>query len=295
MQSSEPAKQPNQIHVHANGLRFRLHEWGQQYQGQRPSIVLVHATGFHGRCWDQVVAGLGRRHVIAMDQRGHGGSDSERFENWRAFGDDLAAVLAQLELTGAIGVGHSMGGHAAVTAASLDPSRFSQLMLVDPVIMDPSYYSLWDPKVLSGEPAHPAARRRFQFASAQDMVERYRARLPFSLFTDAAMADYCEYGVVDAGEGVELACAPDFEARIYDSAFSHGAILEHVKAVNVPVTVVRSMQPTKPDDIMDFRYSPTWQHLAQAFVQGRDLCLQELTHFMPMQDPAVVADLIREL
>jgi len=286
---------PNSRSIAVNGMNFSVYEWGEQYQGQRPTVVLVHATGFHARCWDQVVAHLGERHIIALDQRGHGGSDTDNFNNWSEFGDDLVAVLNALKLSQVEAVGHSMGGHASVAAAAMDKALFSKLLLIDPVILEPGFYAMWDENVLAGDPQHPAARRRAEFASREEMFERYRERLPFSLFTEAAMRDYCQYGLVDCEEGVRLACPPAFEARIYDSACSNQAILEQAKDVDIPVTVARSMQPKKPEDIMDFRYSPSWNQLASQFPQGRDVVLEHLTHFMPMQDPAQVAQLIRDL
>lgn len=287
--------QPRTHTVAANGFQFSVHEWGENLRGQQPTLVLVHATGFHGRCWDQVIADVGERHIIAVDQRGHGGSSKDLFNNWSEFGEDLIALLRAMDLSGVEAVGHSMGGHASVAAAAVAPELFSKLLLIDPVILDPSFYDLWDEKVLEGEPMHPAARRRSEFDSREDMYERYRERLPFSLFTDAAMKDYCEHGLVEDGDGVKLACPPAFEARIYDTASSNRAILERAKEVQIPVTVARSMQLKKPEDIMDFRFSPTWPKLPEQFPRGRDVLLEHLTHFMPMQDPEKVAQLIREL
>jgi len=281
--------------VKANGINFAVHECGQEYQAQQPTLILVHATGFHGRCWDQMIRHLEDRHVIAIDQRGHGASEHKSFSNWSEFGEDLAALITELEVSGVEAVGHSMGGHASVAAAAQHPALFSKLLLIDPVILDPSFYSMWDAQVLTGEPTHPAARRRSQFSSRDDMFDRYRERLPFSLFTEAAMRDYCHHGLVDNEEGVQLACAPAHEARIYDSVCSNQSILEQAKKVSIPVTVARSMQPTKPEDIMDFRYSPTWKQLASQFPNGEDRLFEHLTHFMPMQDPEQVAQLIREL
>lgn len=287
--------QPDSRAIAARNINFMIHEWGKQYQGQQPSLVLVHATGFHARCWDQVVANVGERHIVAIDQRGHGGSDAPEFSNWSEFGDDLIAILTALELSQVEAVGHSMGGHASVAAAAKQPSLFSKLLLIDPVILEPSFYTLWDPKVLAGDPLHPAARRRSEFASRDEMYDRYHERLPFSLFTDQAMRDYCQHGLVESDTGVRLACPPQFEARIYDSACSNQDILEQATQVTLPVTVARSLQPEKPEDIMDFRYSPTWNQLASQFPQGRDVLLGHLTHFMPMEDPVQVAQLIREL
>ena len=81
------------------------------------SLLLAHATGFHARCWDQVIAHLGERHVIAVDQRGHGRSDKMPITDWRVLGEDLDALVRALELRDLVGVGHSMGGHAMVEAA----------------------------------------------------------------------------------------------------------------------------------------------------------------------------------
>ncbi len=147
--------------VKANGINFAVHESGQEYQAQQPTLVLVHATGFHGRCWDQVIQRLGDRHVIAVDQRGHGASEQKSFSNWSEFGDDLAALLTALELSGVEAVGHSMGGHASVAAAAQNPSLFSKLLLIDPVILDPSFYPMWDEQELNANcveslcPLHP--------------------------------------------------------------------------------------------------------------------------------------------
>lgn len=288
-------QKPQSSRVLANGIDLVTHEWGETYRGQQPTLVLVHATGFHARCWDQVIHHLEGRHVIAVDQRGHGGSSKNQFDNWSVFGDDLVALLTQLQLTKVEAVGHSMGGHAAVAAAAIDESLFAKLLLIDPVILEPGFYSMWDDKVLQGDPQHPAARRRSEFSSRDEMYDRYRERLPFSLFTDQAMRDYCQHGLIDCDEGVRLACPPNFEARIYDSACSNQKILEQATQVNIPVTVARSLQPKKPEDIMDFRYSPTWNQLASQFPQGRDVLLEHLTHFMPMEDPKQVAQLICEL
>jgi hypothetical protein len=45
---------------------------------------------------------------------------------------------------------------------------------------------------------------------------------------------------------------------------------------------------------MDFAASPTWPKLAAQFARGRDVYLPELTHFIPMQAPDLVARYILE-
>jgi pimeloyl-ACP methyl ester carboxylesterase len=72
-------------------------------------------------------------------------------------------------------------------------------------------------------------------------------------------------------------------------------IHDNVRSVKVPVTVMRAQQRQEgPRDHTDFSASPTWDRLAQEFPQGRDVFLPGLTHFMPMQDPALVAAYIED-
>ena len=156
---------PTEHRTRANGIDLAWFEWGAAHRGREPSVLLAHATGFHARCWDPVVRRLGDRHVIALDQRGHGRSDKTDVTHWRVFGQDLAAFVRALDLEGVVGVGHSMGGHAAVEAAAAEPTRFSRLVLVDPVIVPPDQYGEggW---TLAGD-QHPTAKRKRSPASAK--------------------------------------------------------------------------------------------------------------------------------
>jgi hypothetical protein len=40
---------------------------------------------------------------------------------------------------------------------------------------------------------------------------------------------------------------------------------------------------------IDFALSPTWSGLADSFADGTDVHCDDLSHFMPMQDPEKVA------
>ena len=54
-----------------DGVDLHWFEWGER-KGQ--TVLLVHATGFHARCWDAVVRRLPGRHVFALDMPSHGAS-----------------------------------------------------------------------------------------------------------------------------------------------------------------------------------------------------------------------------
>jgi pimeloyl-ACP methyl ester carboxylesterase len=131
--------EPTRHRIPAHGVELCVFEWGRAAPGA-PTWLLAHATGFHARCWDPVVRRLGQRHVVAVDQRGHGRSDKPEITHWNVFGRDLEAVVRALDLADVIGVGHSMGGHAMTEAAAASEDRFRRLVLVDPVISAPGDY-----------------------------------------------------------------------------------------------------------------------------------------------------------
>jgi non-heme chloroperoxidase len=88
-------------------------------RGEGPPIVLVHGVTLGVATWAPQLHHLAARHrVIAVDQRGHGqslhGTDGHLLER---LADDLIEVLSALEVTGAVLVGHSMGGMVTQLAA----------------------------------------------------------------------------------------------------------------------------------------------------------------------------------
>lgn len=279
-----------------NGITASVYEWGAAGDAHRPTFLLAHATGFHARCWDGVIAHLGARHIVAVDQRGHGRSDKVFPVHWQDFGQDLAALIRALDLTDVIGVGHSMGGHAITQAAAAEPQRFQRLVLIDPVIVSPEEYAAAGGATLASAWQHPTAKRRNRWASPDEMFERFKDRPPFAAWDRDVLRNYCEYGLLPdaSGDGFVLACPPEFEAAVYTAARGNGAVYDSVRAIEVPVLLVRVMEPPPDRNWMDFRYSPTWPGLITHFRSGRELHLPEETHFLPMEKPEVVAKLILE-
>ncbi len=275
----------------ATGARIAYFEWGRAGD---PVVLLIHATGFHARCWDQVVRALpANRHVIAVDVRGHGRSEKTGpITNWRDLGDDIAELVAHLGLTNITGAGHSMGGHCLVQIAIKHPEAFKRLVLIDPVLMAPEFYAqrFWPEGT-----EHPVARRRNNFASWEVLYAAFKSRHPYSLWRPQVLEDYCRHGVLPARDGgAELACPPAIEASIYVN--STGAELyDKTHTLDMPVTIMRAKErPAGPRERMDFSDSPTWPKLATMFKRARDVYLPHLTHFIPMQEPELVARFIAD-
>lgn len=105
--------------------------------GDGPAVVLAHCWTGQRATWAPVAHRLVQRghRVVLYDQRGHGGStvgdDGCTIE---AIGDDLAAVLDELDVRDAVLAGHSMGGMAVQSFVARHPTtataRARRLVLV---------------------------------------------------------------------------------------------------------------------------------------------------------------------
>ncbi|MBK7673051.1 MAG: alpha/beta hydrolase [bacterium] len=98
-----------------------------------PALVFVHGWSCDGTYWNQQVKHFAATHrVVVIDLAGHGASGQERKAyTMESFGGDVAAVLQQLDLKGAVLVGHSMGGPVVVEAALAAPDRVAGLVGID--------------------------------------------------------------------------------------------------------------------------------------------------------------------
>jgi pimeloyl-ACP methyl ester carboxylesterase len=107
-------------------------EYITEGQGE-PALVFVHGWCTSKKYWRYQLQHFSREYkVVALDLAGHGDSGTHR-KNWSipAFGQDVAAVVDDLQLHQAILIGHSMGGSVIIEAARLLPGKVIGLIGVD--------------------------------------------------------------------------------------------------------------------------------------------------------------------
>lgn len=292
-------REPEVRFVEVDGLSLAVHEWAGDGTAEGGTaeggpVVLVHATGLCGRVWDPVVASLpeGLR-VLAVDIRGHGLSDcppiEERF-HWRGFGEDVAAVLEQLDLRDATLVGHSMGGHAATAAALEVPERVARLVLLDPTLTAlPSEQEPLRPPASE----QPSRKRRNEWASPEAFFDNLRGKPVMSTWDERALRAYTVHGLRQVeGGGYVLACPPLFEASIY--AGNQSACLDDdLPRITAHVSVVRA-RPRTPEDPPGLGPTATRMEAVARFRNVTDRQLPAASHFFPLEEPEVAADAIIE-
>lgn len=276
----------------SNGVDVTLHEltpWSTT-NGPDPRRVLLmsHATGFHGRCWEPVAQHVAERfRCLALDYRGHGSTrvDPGWQVDWERYGDD-ALVAGRHAAScdsgpGLLAVGHSMGGACLLMAAHRDPALFRGLVLFEPIVFPTDR-----PGPSTGSPlAEGARRRRRRFASLAEAEANYAAKPPMGSFTPEARWAYVNGGFRPTPEGeVELACAPEIEAGTFETGGSH-RVWDTLPDIEVPVLVIAGVvQPYQPSSMA--------ADIAQRLPNGRYQEDQAMDHFGPMTHPERVAALI---
>ncbi|MFI4936148.1 MAG: alpha/beta fold hydrolase [Caulobacterales bacterium] len=128
--TSARASSPRSSFITANdGTQIFYKDWGAG-----PPVVFSHGWPLNADAWDDqlvFVASRGYR-AIAHDRRGHGRSGQTWTGNTMdTYADDEAALLEQLDLTGATLVGHSTGGGEVTRYVGRHgASRVAKVMLV---------------------------------------------------------------------------------------------------------------------------------------------------------------------
>lgn len=283
--------EPRNFRIDIGDVELSVYEW----QGEGDPVLLLHATGFHSRCWNQVVKQLPGRHIYAVDLRFHGHSGDEGEVDWNVLSQDIVLLIEQLDLNNLVGVGHSIGGHLIARAAVRVPQRFKQLLLIDPVIVSPQdYVQFLEQTAAFSATDHPVSRRRNQWRDAQEMFQRFKDREPFNSWQPEVLRDYCDYALHPSSEEGyrQLLCDPINEASVYISQSGNEVIHEELPRLQTPVTLMRAK--FTGTSITDLAASPTWPELASVIPDCREIYLPQMNHFIPMQDPALVARHIQD-
>jgi sigma-B regulation protein RsbQ len=101
-------------------------------------IVFAHGFGCSLEMWRYVVPYFSDDYkIILFDHVGAGASDlsaydAGKYDSLHGYADDVLDILGELDLEDVVYVGHSVSSMIGVLAATHDPSRFGELVLVGP-------------------------------------------------------------------------------------------------------------------------------------------------------------------
>jgi pimeloyl-ACP methyl ester carboxylesterase len=280
-----PHRRPVTYIPSVEGVQIAVHDLGGSQDPTAPLLLFSHATGFHGRVWEPLVAHMGGQfRCLGIDHRGHGltGLPDGASIDWSRMGDDVVAVL-ESDLVGpdavVHGIGHSMGGAALVLAAQRRPNRIRSLWMYEPVIVPPGALP---PQTEPNFMAEAAARRRLRFDSKEAARANYASKPPLNELHPDALAAYVDGGFAENADGtVDLRCRPEWEAAVYRGAAGSGAYAV-VGQLAIPVALaVGRREPFGP-----VAFAP---HVMPVLQDGTLVDRPHLGHFGPLEEPASMA------
>lgn len=110
-------------------LRIHFRDWGN---AGAPPLLIVHGLRDHSHSFDDLARGLlDRFHVLALDLRGHGDSETTPYYSFGHFVMDLRNMVRALRLERPILIGHSMGGEVVAHYSGCFPDVPSRVVIVE--------------------------------------------------------------------------------------------------------------------------------------------------------------------
>ncbi|HEY5531180.1 MAG TPA: alpha/beta hydrolase [Candidatus Anoxymicrobiaceae bacterium] len=187
------------------------------YQGDGPTVVMLHATGFQPWLWHPIARELaGNFRVIAPYFCDHRVFDPEHGGlSWLLLADDLAALIDRLGITKPLIVGHSMGATVASITEVLKGPIASRMVLIEPIFLPSEYYGL-DITVEQHPLASKSIRRRSGWSDEAEVRDYFRSKKLFMNWDEEMLDIYLEHGMTRADNGaLTLACSPNREAALF--------------------------------------------------------------------------------
>jgi pimeloyl-ACP methyl ester carboxylesterase len=262
-------------------------EWG----GRGSLLHFGHANGFPPATYRLLFDELGAAFRVSTFAARPlwPGSDPAAVDSWRPLADDLRAELVRRGHRGGIGAGHSLGSVLSALAAARDPSLFSALVLVDPVIFTGAHSLFWGAfKGLGLGHRLPlirgARRRREVFPDLETVRSSYAGKSVFASWLPEVLDDYVRAGFGDNGEGaVALRYPKAWEVRIFE--VTPADVWRELHRLQIPVLVVRG---AGSDTFRGAAARRIGRELPSATVVEMASC----SHFVPMERPRELAALI---
>lgn len=249
-------------------------------------IVFVHANGFTGSCYQQLLDPLKSRfEVQSIEQLGHS-PEHPLTENWSGLVDELLSHLDKVS-SPVIAIGHSLGGALSLLASYRRPALFKQIIMLDMPIISPlkARALKWVKRIGLVDKVTPAKNtqhRRASWATKEEARRYFRERTLFKQFTASCLDDYLEYGLRKENNAYHLRFNREIEHRIYQT-YPH---VLPARPTKVPTTLVFGAQSkvVTSGDKKNMRHR-----------YGIQLVSSPGSHMFPMEYPEHTATMIHSL
>lgn len=258
------------------------------YDGDGPTMILLHATGFLPWLWHPIARELapGWR-VIAPYFCDHRESDPhEGGLNWMTVARDLATFCRALDIERPAMAGHSMGATVITLANAAFDLDALGLVLFEPIFLPEDFYR--SRITVDMHPlASKAIRRKDTWKDSVEVHAYLRSKALFRNWDEEMLDLYVEYGMkrLDAG-GLQLACSPVREASLFMGGMQYDP-WPLLPKVSCPVLVLEG-EESENRAFIDLKKA------CSTFRNGTYRLVSKAGHLIPQEKPRESLAIIRE-
>jgi lipase len=258
------------------------------YNGDGPTIIMMHATGFLPWLWHPLARDLsGKYKIIAPYFCDHRVIEPEMGGlNWMTLADDLCMLCKRLGIDRPLLVGHSMGATVMAIANATHGSIARRMVIIEPIFLPEDFY-----RVQITVEQHPLAsksiKRRKSWENAVAAREYLRSKKLFAKWDDEMLDLYIRYGMVEGDTGgLQLACSPQREASLFMGGMQYDP-WPLLSQVSCPVLVLEG-EESENRQFIDLKRATS------LFPRGYYQLVRGAGHLIPMEQPRETTRIIDE-
>ncbi len=207
----------------------------------KPALFFAHANGFPASCYHSLFTELEPNFdILTIDCLGHN-PNHPVVNGWEPMVIEIIEAIEASSRSPVMGVGHSLGGGVLYMAALKRPELFSQVIMLDTPIFGPLKSSFLGMAKRMGwiDRVTPALRtkvRKQTFQSRESAKNYFATKGLFENFTEAALNDYVNYGLVEQGDRLTLKFKRQIEYQIFRNLPHH--LYRQFHRQQVPISVI---------------------------------------------------------
>lgn len=274
--------------VTLNGLSFHYRDWG----GEGQPIVLLHGLASTSHIWDMMAPILAAQNrVVALDQRGHGESDTpDHGYDFATVVGDLEAFIGHMGIEQPLVFGHSWGGDVALEYAVANPGSTKGLGFVDGGTINVASRpgnTLEKAKVDMAPPVWEG----MTFAKLEERAHTWR---PASMLTPQHIEILRSNFRQNGDDTITSRLSRENHLRIIEALWDHSPPALYPQ-VQCPVLLMPARQNDN-EAVADRRWRRE-ESIAEAsklIPRSKTVWMEDSVHDVPIQRPELVAGVITE-
>jgi pimeloyl-ACP methyl ester carboxylesterase len=259
------------------------------YDGQGPTLIMLHATGFLPWLWHPIARALSPAcRVIAPYFCDHRESDPEKGGlDWMILARDFTAFCKSLNIEAPYLVGHSMGATVMTIAAAQYELASAGMVLIEPIFLPRDFYRTRI-RVQDHPLAAKSIKRRNHWQDEPEALTYLQSRTLFKKWDAEMLSLYVRYGMKRNNEesGLELACSPKKEAALFMGGIRYDP-WPLLPQVPCPVLVLEG-EHSENRSFIDL------QKAVSLFPNAVYRLVRDVGHLIPMEKPGEITGAIRE-